>query len=400
MESDTIFALALDSCTELLETAHEKDMAKLRDAVKDQDYDILKHQSWIEPAQQVAGSFASNGHAASYEQQGNVGSDFATKGPMQNKHFAANKKKMAQKPVTAKDFFGVKKNSNSNSSKKSAKNTEGDDDDEESPKDSKKKTPSTTSFKSKATKSKQSTEKENSANSRGKKKPDANKQKDDDVDDDDDDDAVPTKGFVGNADDFVGDEDEDSEDEREHEEHLKKARQQAREQEAQEAVSSSKSSKRNRKTQAQVEEEMRREEAARKASGMNNEGGDDDDDGTPHFKGAMDAFTTKKKPVAVTATSTLAPGKKRRKRFVEKTTKDANGYLKTTTEVVWEDVDASEIDDEKEEETWTGKKEGTAAAAANQKPVSNKPSLPKKKAPANTADLKQKGIMGFFAKKN
>ena len=86
-------------------------------------------------------------------------------------------------------------------------------------------------------------------------------------------------------------------------------------------------------------------------------------------RGAMDAFAEKD------------PNRKRkrRKKLVEKTTM-VNGYLRTETEAIWEDVPT---DEEEEEE--------------------NKKSLPKPKAlPAGSQKkkpTKQMGLMGFFAKK-
>lgn len=85
-------------------------------------------------------------------------------------------------------------------------------------------------------------------------------------------------------------------------------------------------------------------------------------------RGAMDAFAEKE------------PNRKRkrRKKLVEKTSM-VNGYIRTDTEAIWEDVPT---DEEEEEEKKTIVKTKTKPAAAKSK-----------------QSMKQMGMMGFFKKK-
>lgn len=81
--------------------------------------------------------------------------------------------------------------------------------------------------------------------------------------------------------------------------------------------------------------------------------------------------------------SSRTGAKRRRKRMVEKTYTDENGYLFTETKAVWEDVSSS--DDEKESSTANK----TVAPAANKS----------KKSGARPKSMKQASLMGFFGKK-
>jgi hypothetical protein len=96
--------------------------------------------------------------------------------------------------------------------------------------------------------------------------------------------------------------------------------------------------------------------------------------------GGMDAFA-KKNVAALHADRTNEGSKKRRKKLVEKTIME-NGYLKTETVTVWEDVD----EDEEEAKPSTSSKTSKAAAPAKSKS-------------APTKGKKQGNLMGFFQKK-
>ncbi|KAL7477462.1 hypothetical protein ACHAW6_003268 [Cyclotella cf. meneghiniana] len=97
-------------------------------------------------------------------------------------------------------------------------------------------------------------------------------------------------------------------------------------------------------------------------------------------KGGMDAFA-KKNVAAMNADGTIEGSKKRRKKLVEKTIME-NGYLKTETVTVWEDVD----DEEAEARPSTSSKalKGPAPAKSKSAPTKGK---------------KQGNLMGFFQKK-
>jgi hypothetical protein len=332
----TVYALALESSGEALETAHERDMTRLRDAVKEKDFDVFATKTEIASPPQVEEMVANSSIDASPEDF--VGSDLATRPAIQSKHYVARKKEASSRPTSAKDFFA-----------KTAKKETVDGD----------KKPSTASRKTKDS-SKSNQEKENSDNGRRSK--------------------TSSSKMIGNADDFVGDQEEDSDDERDMEEHSKKAAKHA------EHEKSPTSKRKNRKTQAEVEEEMRQEEVARKSSGMYQNDSDDEQ----HFKGAMDAFTTKTKNTEPSTTQT-GSGKKRRKKLVEKTTMDSKGYMTTTTEVVWEEVDS-------DEEENTAKSNASATQSAASKALSSSKAAASK-TKTKPSDMKQKGIMGFFAKK-
>lgn len=174
--------------------------------------------------------------------------------------------------------------------------------------------------------------------------------------------------IVGNADDFVGDmEDDDDED----------------------SVNNDSS------VSMEIEPGQKvRKKVAKRQVLMDDDDGDDDDDyimldEKPKKEkvvvtGAMDAFTTTKEKPATD--DTAATKKRRRKKLVDKTTVDANGYLHTETQEVWEDVPSDEED------------EGLAAVLTTKKASLPKKQSGKKKTGAKS-NMKQGNLMGFFKKK-
>jgi DNA polymerase subunit Cdc27 len=108
--------------------------------------------------------------------------------------------------------------------------------------------------------------------------------------------------------------------------------------------------------------------------------------------GAMDAYTTQRRTVSsqssatATASSTGPQQRRRQKQWVEKTTLDANGYLRTESQEVWVDVPN---DDE------SPAAPAAAPAALVPKPPTKKAVSGKTKKPA----MKQGNLMGFFQKK-
>jgi DNA polymerase subunit Cdc27 len=108
--------------------------------------------------------------------------------------------------------------------------------------------------------------------------------------------------------------------------------------------------------------------------------------------GAMDAYTTQRRTVpsqssaTATASSTGPQQRRRQKQWVEKTTLDANGYLRTESQEVWVDVPSDD--------------ESPAAPAAT--PAALVPKPPTKKAVSGKTKkpaMKQGNLMGFFQKK-
>ena len=115
--------------------------------------------------------------------------------------------------------------------------------------------------------------------------------------------------------------------------------------------------------------------------------GDADEEETK--TGAMDAFTQKKDKPAHTAGSTSSGGaKKRRKKTVEETTIDANGYMRTETITVWEDVSDEEVE-VKAKPSGVAKKTVAPKAKGKSAVKTGKSGGPKKQA----------GLASFFAKK-
>ena len=96
--------------------------------------------------------------------------------------------------------------------------------------------------------------------------------------------------------------------------------------------------------------------------------------------GAMDDFAKPKEPAA--ATDEEPKRRRRRKRLVDKTTMDEHGYLHTETQEIWEDIPS---DEERAEE------EAKKAKA----PASIRP----KKKVVKASGMKQGSLMGFFKKK-
>lgn len=91
-------------------------------------------------------------------------------------------------------------------------------------------------------------------------------------------------------------------------------------------------------------------------------------------RGAMDDFTTE---VKRTTAPTETTGRRRRKKLIQKTSMDAQGYLHTETQEVWEDIPS----DEEDEPIFVPKKP-TSQQASNKK-----------------VNMKQGSLLGFFTKK-
>mmetsp|Transcript_26646 Transcript_26646/g.38069 ORF Transcript_26646/g.38069 Transcript_26646/m.38069 type:complete len:497 (-) Transcript_26646:181-1671(-) len=196
------------------------------------------------------------------------------------------------------------------------------------------------------------------------------------------------KSKTTNVDDFVGDVDEDEEFLEEEKARKARVAKEARK-EARELMNDEKAKKRNTEGI-----ESKRSKVAPKRQKRDEESGenymdidyDDGDAGDEEKKtGAMDAFTQKKEKSAPSAGSTSSGGvKKRRKKLVEETTVDANGYMRTETITVWEDVSDDEVE----------VKAKTAVTKAVAPKPKGKNSLKK-----SGGAKKQAGLASFFAKK-
>ena len=175
----------------------------------------------------------------------------------------------------------------------------------------------------------------------------------------------------GNADDFIGDVDEDDDFLKEEEERKERnAKVQAGDKKADEERKLAKSNAMQRKI-PQGDDNM-----------------DIDGDEAEKVTGAMDAFASKKaKPKR---DDQEQKGKKRRKQVLEeKTFVDDNGFFRTETVAVWKDVEEETSQATNSESI--GKENGTMKS-------SKQTAFAVKKA-KNTKNMKQPKLMGFFTKK-
>ena len=165
---------------------------------------------------------------------------------------------------------------------------------------------------------------------------------------------------VGNADDFIGDEEESDEEMMEEEVRHQKPT----------VVRGRASRPKDVDDQIMIaddqEEAEKNEEVTSKAK--------------PTIYGAMDDFA-KPKELSQESTSDANKRRRRRKRLVEKTTMDKDGYLHTEKQEIWEDIPTDEEDE-------VAKKSKPAPA----------PTRPKKTI-SKVAEMKQGSLKGFFSKK-
>lgn len=389
--SGCLYSICLQD-TETVETAHERDMATFREAIQEGGnagnalnpnilcHDVLPHNGTLPQKLDLQ---------ASRQQRIAADSSGKTVQPQKISSFSAKSQKVAaRKSTTAASFFA---NDNKTNNKKSTS--------------SKKAAPSAVSSTTKTTKAnakgKEATavvvppsKKETVAGKKKKERPPI------DIDDsDDDNDYTATVNMsqpedsleeeeeqspckkrnfdladekenhpnsnnkdkhVGNADDFMGDEDEDDD--------FVTAEQEREERNAKQRKTQEKEVAEN------TQKVKRAKQHGRKTIAIDKD--DDDDNDHKEVVGAMDAFSKKETKLSGNRT------KKRRKKLEEKTSMDASGYIHTETITVWEDVSS---DEEKQQEI----KKQTAKVVNP---------LAKTKV-ANTKHMKQAGLMGFFAKK-
>mmetsp|Transcript_24475 Transcript_24475/g.41651 ORF Transcript_24475/g.41651 Transcript_24475/m.41651 type:complete len:492 (-) Transcript_24475:91-1566(-) len=197
------------------------------------------------------------------------------------------------------------------------------------------------------------------------------------------------KAITASVDDFVGDVDEDEEFLEEEKARKARVAKEARK-EARELMNDEKAKKRNtdgiESRRSNVAPKRQKHDEERKEHDMDIDCDDGDVEDEEKKTGAMDAFTQKKDKSAPAAGGTNSGGvKKRRKKLVEETTVDANGYMRTETITVWEDVSDEEVE---------FKAKPAVAKAAAPKPKGKSSTVKK-----SGGSKKQAGLASFFAKK-
>ena len=365
----TVFAVAPapgidnDHSPEKVATAHERDMVALRDMVKEGRYNYAvptngdtEALSTIDPADGVLELLhklpdSGNPKNPKFQQAVDKPSSSA-KTSIHGPIGRSMKKFGTKKTTTAADFFashGNKKSSNNNAS-----NTQKMEADKSSPTSistakagsarMENKSSSTAGANASTKPNPARNEKENTINNRGSSSTSDDKE-----------------AKVGNADDFVGDMDDGSDDDED---------------------------------VVEVNPPPTFKFGTRSNGSEEHDGSSDKPIEPEDDPATMDASTTD----ATTNTSskiTLDPNRKRkrRKRLVEKTTMQ-NGYLRTETQAIWEDVPT---DEEEQEEQAAADRRNTASKVPSSF-SSSKQSGKTTKSSAQRS-TKQQSLMGFFAKK-
>ena len=353
----TLFALAPLDGTEMITTAHERDMVQWREMVENSKYDLSSiANSSIAPADDLATVEARENK---YDN-----TNFDDKNASKKSSSSIHKPFAGQraKAVTAKEFFG-------GNSKKTASNKKA---------TSSSSTTSSTSVA--ATADSKKPEKKSFFGSTSNTKPKAQTEEKENKKNQKASSSRPTSSSrkkVGNADDFVADEEESDDDE-----------------EVVQATTASTKKKSTRKV-------------APVPPPMDDDHEEDDIDPATEspsppqspqkVHGAMDAFAertkkTKSPDHSYPASSQQGEGRKRkrRKKMVEKTSL-VNGYLRTEVQAVWEDIPTDE--EEEEEKKWQEKQQ---QIATKKKQIAGTGGGGNKSKPQQ---MKQKSLMGFFAKK-
>mmetsp|Transcript_1207 Transcript_1207/g.1696 ORF Transcript_1207/g.1696 Transcript_1207/m.1696 type:complete len:576 (-) Transcript_1207:72-1799(-) len=205
----------------------------------------------------------------------------------------------------------------------------------------------------------------------------------------------------GNADDFVGDQDEDEEFLRQDKERKKRNATEERKKIRRQAVAQKKDIINQRSLNpVRMDTSNANEDKDR---------GDDKLEMSQPTTGTMDAFTSSTKTKhppnnnndnendknQSSSTTTTASGKKRKQVLEERTFVDENGYFKTETVTVYKEIDESNDKDNSHSHT-TGNNAGKNGDIPNTSKTSTKSFKQSKK---NTSNMKQGSLMGFFAKK-
>lgn len=319
--TSTLVALALvpaDATAETMHIAHERDMVLYRDMIQYNAGPLLDEHAHIDAIVPCAATLT--GYRTSLQS----GLDFVSDAPQEtvSRVSSSSSSRLPKKVTTAAAFFGAKKEDKKPSKAVSSKTAK-------AQKPVKKAVPAAFAKKT-ATKAKSNPEEKENA----------------------------SKNDVGNADDFVGDFDDEEEDD---------------DVCMQEPAMVRGEDPTMRRTIAIDDSDDDEDEAANPAKAKSSKK-------KAPLSGAMDAFTSQKPKPQESAGDSKK--KRRRKRLVEKTTTDPNGYLHTETQEVWEDVPS----DEEEAPSLLSKKAPSRLAAT-------------KKKGAGKTGMKQGNLMGFFKKK-
>lgn len=222
------------------------------------------------------------------------------------------------------------------------------------------------------------------------------------------DDNSEPKSTEGNADDFLGDMDEDEDDiqaEKERKARVaKEARKTARAQMNDEGVKKRNVDGGGATRRSCVDPEKRKRAENDGNDDGDNEGGkggdasdeEVDDDVKAKKTGAMDEFAKKTESKAINSNGN-GGATKRRKKLIEQTVEDENGYLRTETVTVWEEIADGEAVVEKPKVKPAVKSSGSSAKSGGGGGA-NKGSGKGGKGVA-AGGKKQAGLMGFFKKK-
>jgi hypothetical protein len=371
--TSTLVALALRSGTaESIQIAHERDMALFRDMLlteTDTIYTTLLSErvklDAITPAEQILSDYRE-----SIQGGRNLEMDPEVPTTSSTSMSSSSKNRLPKKVTTAAAFFG--------DTKKTTKSSTSKNDDKSAPAKASK----TVTKAPKPTSKKNSTSSDIGGSGNVTKDTTVSKKsvafKANQQDEKENKDSG-TNDEVGNADDFVGDLDDDDDDDDDDD---------VVDVTVKETV------------EPVVVRENKKKAASNKRRTIAIDDDDDDDDYDDNGKskkhkeaklpvtGAMDAFaTTSQKSETADVHDDSKPKKRRRKKLVEKTTMDPNGYLHTETQEIWEDVPSDE--DEPVSKSISSKKAPPKLA-----PVT------KKKSAANgKSGMKQGNLMGFFKKK-
>lgn len=324
-ESSEWYALALEGSTESIHTAHEKDLCQFQTEIEQ-----FPVPSSLRPWDQPESEESSEGFASSIAISEPVTQRLASLGKRKADAFENEPKDAPSKAVrapqkktttSAKNFFANK--GSTTSSSKSSKKTGGNNSNNTNNSKAKGKP-----VNNKVPTAFQPKKKDEKKNDEGRKPKVADEEKEN----------VQNKSSrVGNADDVVFDEEESSDEEPEKEVPAARSKKAA-----------------PSRVQPSIDVDMEEE--------------DEEEE---------------EKPVAKKPKFPVNPGqKRRRKKLVEKTSTDENGYLYTETVTVWEDIPSDE--------------EPEPAPKKTQPVQSNKS---KKSAAAKPKGMKQASLMGFFAKK-
>jgi len=204
---------------------------------------------------------------------------------------------------------------------------------------------------------------------------------------------IQTDKRKGNADDFVGDQDEDDEFLNEEKERKKRVAQE-------ELKISKKRSKQEIQRQSDKSKVVISNDVETLKDTVEEQQQGEEEEEEEGVTGAMDAFATKKVKKDDSedrnGSNASQSGRKRRKQVLEeKTFVDENGFFRTETVSVWKEVDD---DDEGGEDKGFNRNQTTSSVQKSNNTVADK----KKKAqskPKNTKGMKQQGLMGFFTAK-